>query len=270
VAPQTWDFLSSTLEAAAILTVPLFFQNRTSGRMLLASGKPRVFEEEEAVFLLQVMEHALPLIDHIRLVDQLASDAAREERRKLARDIHDGVIQPYVGLQMGLAGLANRLRAGEGDLDVEIRKLIEFTNSGIADLRRQVASLREGGTDGGSLRPAVFRFAERFTEATGIRVELDAPPSLPVSDRLAGEIFQMIAEGLSNIRRHTRSSQAKVHLSCARGMLNLRIENESPNGAGFGSFTPSSIAERSAALGGRLRVDRREDGGTIVAVEIPL
>jgi len=271
LSPDTREFLAATLEAEAILTVPLHYQNRTSGRLFLARREPRPFEEDDAGFLLQVVEHTMPIIDHIRLVDQLASDAAREERRKLARDIHDSVIQPYVGLQIGLSALANRSKGADADLDADIRRLLEFTSAGLADLRRQVTSLREGGPEGGSLAPAVSRFAARFYEATGIKVDLDAQAEIPVSDRLAGEIFQMIAEGLSNVRRHTRSSLATVRLACNLGMLHLRIENEAAEGdRAATTFTPRSISERSAALGGRAWVERRGDGGTVVAVDIPL
>jgi hypothetical protein len=95
----------------------------------------------------------------------------------------------------------------------------------------------------------VRRFASRFSEVTGIAVEVEARDDLRVADRLAAEAFQMVAEGLSNVRRHTQSPQARVGLALQNGSLHLRIEN--PAGPDpCAPFTPRSIAERAAALGG--------------------
>lgn len=69
---------------------------------------------------MQLIEHVLPVIDNIRLVDRLASAAAEEERRRIARDLHDRIVQPYIGLQLGLAAVRQRLAtAGEVTADVD-------------------------------------------------------------------------------------------------------------------------------------------------------
>src|ERR671938_1911456 len=108
----------------------------------------------------------------------------------------------------------------------------------MGELRGDVA--RDSGLLPGGLLPAVQRFAKKFAEATGIAVHVQAETPLPVHDRLAAEVFQMVAEGLSNVRRHTRSAQATVTLTCGDRHLRLSIANDVAAGTVPTPFTPRS------------------------------
>jgi signal transduction histidine kinase len=270
VDPAGCEAIAVALEAPCFLSVPLAFRDRELGRLYLGShGKAR-FEEADVRFLVHAMGQAVPLIENLRLVTQLAAAAAEAERRKIARDIHDSVIQPYVGLQIGLSGLRQKLAAGRReDLSADVDRLMEMTALGIADLRLQVFALKDRGERGVSLVPAVRRFASRFSEVTGIAVDVQGEDDLLVEDRLAAEAFQMVAEGLSNVRRHTHSSLARVGVALSNGALQLRIENDAGPETCPG-FTPRSIAERAAALGGAATVLAGVGGATVVQVEVPL
>jgi len=101
-------------------------------------------------------------------------------------------------------------------------------------------------------------------------VHVEAETALPAHDRLAAEVFQMVAEGLSNVRRHTRSAQATVTLSCQDDQLRLSIANDVATAAVPTLFTPRSITERATALGGCAHVEWPEHGGTVIVVDIPL
>jgi signal transduction histidine kinase len=80
----------------------------------------------------------------------------------------------------------------------------------------------------------------------------------------------MVAEGLSNVRRHTQSTRAAVRLAQKDGHLVLRVENEQSGGSPPGTFTPRSITERAAALGGSAHVEQGDGATTSVVIEIPL
>jgi signal transduction histidine kinase len=85
---------------------------------------------------------------------------------------------------------------------------------------------------------------------------------------MRAELLHMVREGLSNIRRHTRSRSGEVQLDCDGHWLALRIANDGlPAACGF---TPRSISERAAALGGRVQVRREAGGRTAVHIEIPV
>jgi signal transduction histidine kinase len=260
--------IADVLDASSFISVPLRFRNRVTGRLYLTGDGKFRSGESDARFLLQVMDQVLPLVDDLRLVNQLATAAAEEERRRIARDIHDSVIQPYIGLQIGLTGVRQKLMASGSELTADMDRLIEMTNIGVEDLRRQVLVLREGVVAEGRLVPATKRFAAKFSDVTGIAVEVEAETDFPLDGRLASEAFQMIVEGLSNVRRHTQSVHATIGLALRDGYLQVRIENE--NAEPRSVFTPRSITERAAALGGEATVYTSEMGSTVVTVEVPL
>ncbi|MGH9960555.1 MAG: sensor histidine kinase, partial [Pyrinomonadaceae bacterium] len=261
--------LYNPFEGKSFLTVPVYNYNQMLGRLYVAGGKS-LFDSSEIDFVLQIIEQVVPVLENIRLVDRLASEAAEQERRKIAQDIHDSVIQPYIGLQFGLEAVRQKLLGGNGDVMNEVKDLLELTNGEIDDLRRYVGGLRHGESSYDTFLPAVQRFASKFSEATGIQIEVSASGDLPIYDRLAAELFRMIEEGLSNIRRHSNSRYAKVEISRKNGDLLMELKNHRPKNSAKVSFTPCSISERAAALGGQAFVYTDRNNDTVVSVQIPL
>jgi signal transduction histidine kinase len=269
-AGEVNEMLIAMVDAAAFVSVPLHGSHSTIGRLYLTAARRRAFSPADVDFLLQVMEQIVPVIENIRLVDQLASSAAEEERRRLARDIHDNVIQPYIGFQIGLAAVSQKLHAGNSDITNDIAQLIAITDQGIGALRGYIHQLPDSGEHESVLLAAVRRFIATFTEATHIAVRIEAAADLYINDRLAAEVYQMIVEGLSNIRRHTRAAFASIELARQNDYLILRIVNDGADAAAPEHFIPRSIVERAAALGGRVHVEHLAGGATQVTVEIPL
>jgi signal transduction histidine kinase len=266
---STSRIIAAMLDAAAFVAIPFRDRHEVIGRLYLTDRK-RSFEASDADFLLQAIEHVIPVIDNVRLVDRLATNAADEERQRIARDLHDSVIQPYIGLQIGLSAVRQKLANGNADLEHDIETLLKLTNDGIADLRGYVHGLKSSAERDSSLVPAIRRFGAKFAEATGINVQVEASADMRGNDRLAAEVFQMIAEGLSNIRRHTHATRASVCLQRHDRTLRLRIENDAPDGEPVRIFKPRSISERAAALGGRAEIEQEPGKHTAVLVEIPL
>jgi signal transduction histidine kinase len=268
--------LAEWFAAGSFVSVPVLGHGRSVGR-LYVSGPSARLRPDDVSFLLQVVDQLLPILENVRLVDRLAASAAEEERQKIARDVHDSIIQPYIGLQIGLSALHNRLAAGEatpgGESSLrpvaeQVARLLAVTDSGIADLRRFVARLRGGAASEKGFVAILESFARRFSELTDIAVQVEAADGLHINDRLAAEVFQMAAEGLSNVRRHTEAKRAWIQLSEADGALRLAIENDGPRAAP--SFRPRSLAGRAESLQGWTTVEGRPDGGTRVLVTIPL
>ena len=260
--------LFNTFEGKSCLTVPVYNRNQMLGRLYVVDGK-RSFDYSEIDFTLQVIKQMIPVLENIRLVDRLASEAAEQERRKIGQDIHDSVIQPYIGLQFGLAAVKQKLISGNTDVMNEVRDLLELTEGEIQELRQYVGGLKRGEPSQDAFLPAVRHFATKFSDATGLRVEINSENDLRIYDRLAAELFQMIEEGLSNVRRHSRSSYAKVGISRQNGDLILQLRNDLRKGVEVPSFTPRSIADRATALGGKTVV-YTDNNETVVSVQIPL
>lgn len=273
------DKLAGMLDAQRYISMPVYYRHQPVGRLYIIDGPTRI-DAPDMEFLLQLMDHVTPVMENIRLIDNLASDAAEQERRRIAADIHDSVIQPYLGLQFGLSALDQKLQAGNTAIRGDIQELLELTNHELTEMRRFVWGLRAGEERTDVLLPAIERFAERFSLVTGIKVDVEARGKVKVNDRLAAEIFQIVAEGLSNVRRHAFCRDARVEISCKNSSLLLQIKNSRPRTnpefehrdghESVKTFRPHSIAERAALLGGDTQVFVDEKNYTVVSVGIPL
>jgi signal transduction histidine kinase len=263
------ETLVNILESKPFLSVPINYQSEIIGRLYVVGG-PADFRPAEVDFILQAVEQLIPVLDNIRLVNSLASKAAEREREKIARDIHDSVLQPYIGLQFGLAAIRQKVERGDTDVLQQFTSLSELTVKAIEDLRHYVRGIKIAERDGALFLPELRRFTAEFTEATGIEVKLQAPDDLGISSRLGAEVLQMVAEGLSNIRRHTQARVAWTALTEEDGNLILRIENEDRRGNTRTPFLPRSLSERAQALGGVLTVRANGSKRTIVDIQIPL
>lgn len=264
----TNEALANILESKPFLSVPIIYQGKPVARLFVVGG-PADFLPADVDFILQAVEQVIPVLDNIRLINHLASNAAEREREKLARDLHDSVVQPYIGLQLGLAAIRQKVERGDRDVLDELKTLADLTVKGIADLRHYIGEVKTGERNTDMLLvPAVRRFAAEYTEATGIKVNIQAADNLVVSDRLGAELLQMIAEALSNIRRHTEAREATAILAHRNGNLVLSIENDSDGRTA--PFRPQSLRERATALGGVLTVDLNGYKRTIINIQIPL
>jgi signal transduction histidine kinase len=275
------DKLAGLLDAQRYLSVPVYYRHQAVGRLFIVDG-PTHIDSPDMDFMLQLMDHVTPVMENIRLIDNLASDAAETERRRIAHDIHDSVIQPYLGIQFGLSALDQKLESGNLDIRDNVQELLELTKHELGELRRFVWGLKAGEERMDVLMPAIERYAERFSLVTGISVDVEAHGKVKVNDRLAAELFQIVAEGLSNVRRHAFCRDARVEIQCKETSLQLQIKNSRPRAGsqvevergdghdGVRAFRPHSIAERAAALGGDTQDYVDEKDYTVVSVGIPL
>lgn len=259
--------VAAQLQCRSFVSVPASLDPQATGRVYITSNAPAAFTVSDADFLVVVLDHVVPAIQRLRLVDRLALDAAAQERQRLASDLHDSVIQPYIGLQMGLSAALQQARSG-ADLVPMLERLQHLTEREVANLREYSREMKRRLPN--DLVQGLRRIAARFADAADIQVEVEAPDRLAVDDRLASHLFQIVAEGLSNIRRHTESRHAVIRLDRRGGYLQVRIGNAGRPEIPFRSFVPRSISERAGALGGRVQVFAGPAGGAVVQVEIPV
>ncbi len=266
--------VAEVLGASSFLTVPMQSRNRTVGRLFLTCRK-RSFQAADLDFLCQVIDSVMPVLDNIVLVDRMATRAAEDERQRIARDIHDKIIQPYIGLQLGITSIRELCDLVTGENLVPLLKertsrLQMLAEAGTADLRQYVRRLKFGEGSNGGFVEGLQRFAARFYEATGIEVAVKAAEGFHVNDRLAAEVFSMLEEALSNIRRHTHALRCSIELKTAGERLVALVENETGTEGPPVPFVPRSISERAASLQGTVMVRTPENGNTAVLIEIPL
>lgn len=260
--------LADLLDASSFISAPLVIGRRI-GRIYVTT-RQRPFGRGDALFLAQIAAHGLRTIDRIDLLDRIASEAASVERNKLALDLHDSAVQPYVGLKLGLAALYQKAQAGAANpLIDDLKKLLTVADDAIGQLRHYARDVhRARGAQVPICLAALKRQSEQLLAFYGIDISIHMEGRIAFGDRLTAEVLQIVREALSNIRRHTAAKRGAVSLSCGDELLRIEINNEN-GGQQPARFVPRSISARAAALGGSASV-RQGATATIVCVEIPI
>lgn len=261
------ESVASMLNTTGFISVPLQ-SLKIAGRLYITS-QLKSYTMNDALFLSQAVEQAFKLIEHVQTLDRLASNAADEMRHRLAGNLHDTALQPYIGLRMGLQAMRAQAEPGNSLTD-SIDHLINMTSAVVDDLRSYAVGLRNSQFEHGHLLiGGIRRKAAQFADFYGIHIDVQAEGHINVSDRLAAEVLQMVAEGLSNIRKHTKCEQGSIKLIGDQHVLNVVIENDCDERPGK-AFVPRSIATRVKALGGQLKVEHGHCDSTIVSLTIPI
>jgi signal transduction histidine kinase len=262
------DALLTTLDAKTFIAVPFSSYGRSTGRLFILNPRNGM-SAGDILFLMQVLDNVMRVLENIRLVDRLATEAADMERQRIARDIHDSIIQPYIGIQIGLNAVKMKVENGV-DACSDINRLIQVTQTEIIDLRTYMKGLKGSKAAQSNFVQAVRRLASKFSDASNIEIEVVTDENLLINDRLAAEAFQIISEGLSNVRKHTLATKVTISINCRDEELVIILkDNSRPNGDKT-CFTPRSINERATALGGKLVVERAGGGPATLRVSIPL
>lgn len=263
---ETCAGIADLLEECSFASTPAAW--RAPVRVYVAPAAPAAGGAARP-FLQQAVEHLLQVVENVRLVDQLASQALASERSRISRDVHDNTIQPYIALQLGLRALLRKQPAGSQIAD-DLGSLLRLTGQGIAELRRYTVQLKHSRNSGHVLAAAIRRHAEELRTRLAVDSTVDVADDLQLNDRLAAEILHMITEGLSNVRRHARTRQAHIGLRLDdAGRIELAISH--PRAAGeTAGFRPRSISERAEALGGQAEVAVNARDEIAVTVTIPL
>lgn len=268
-----WRGLAEALGAEDFVTVPLRAAGKLVGRLYVAGiGLP--LDPRDATFLLQAADQVVPVLAHMALVERMATRAAADERQRIALDIHDRLVQPYIGLQLGIRAAQQLIDGHYEPAMATVRERIEalarLTGLGIADLRGYIGELRGLSGASSGLGESLRRFAARYEELTGLEVALDLDETPALDGRLAGEVFSMVCEAISNVRRHTTARSARVSVRSQGPSLLVQVSYPSERASGAEDYVPRSIAARADAVNGTVRVNGGSPGTAAVVVEIPL
>jgi signal transduction histidine kinase len=199
--------------------------------------------------------------------------AREEERRRIRRDLHDGLGPTLAALGLKLETARNRL-ADDPRADVLLAELAERTQAAVGDIRRLVYALRPPALDElglvGTLRQLGDGLAGQHLGGLSVSIEASELPALPAAVEVA--VYRIVQEALTNVTRHARATTARVHLVATDGLLSISVEDD---GAGLPpAFTAgmglASMRERAEELGGACLIARGAEQGTSVVATVPL
>ena len=261
-------------------TLPLVYHREEIGRLVLSPRAPgEGFSDADRSLLEDLARQAEVAVHAVRLTADLQSSRERlvatreEERRRLRRDLHDGLGAQLAGLNVQAGTLRRLIPTDPEAADEVVVELRDELRSAIADIRHLVYDLRPPALDDLGLVEALRRLAERYgSEGEQLRVLVEAPedlPSLPAAVEVA--VYRVTQEALTNVVRHARARTCVVRLAVnedvALEIVDDGVSIPAERGAGVGL---SSMHERASELGGSCVVQSVPKGGTQVLVRLPL
>ena len=262
-----------------VMWLPLRAEGGIFGALSLASYAFDAFTEQDVQSAQEIADHLAVVVELAFLHLQEREATRREERARLARDLHDTIGQ-------SLASIAIQLEAAE-DLPAEaadeVRSIIttvrQQARESLEEARRTIWEPRPAALANADLASALRNEADRLDRAgttVSVTVVGAAPTSLP--ERIEITLFRVAQEAMNNIAKHAGAKAAQIQLEYQPSTVRLRVSDD---GAGFdpaalsetltgGGFGLTSMQERARLLGGRVDVRSQVGLGTEVSVVLPV
>jgi signal transduction histidine kinase len=233
----------------------------------IAFQTARAFRRSEAAAQLRRTEaEAVLRQDALRRV----IEAQERERRRIAQDLHDNTAGALASIRLSVKRME---RDAPPDLAERLGEASRDISAAIEDLRDLIADLRPKVLDDYGLEPAVERLAHTVGRRTGLSVQFAPSGALgEVPDELATATYRIVQEALVNVARHAGARTVEISASAASGTLLVTVADDGVGvdaGAGNG-FGLAGMQERASLVGGRVDVEPRAGGGTLVRFEAPL
>ena len=271
------------LKIRSLVSVAFDQGGRATGRLFLLNGKKnkKPFEREDLAWFERISMHVSTSLENVFLLRHLRARAIEAERSRISRDLHDGILQTLLSIEIQLDVLRRRVPASPEQAVASLTALQQTVKNEGSELRSFVTDLRPLRVESADLVDLMRGFAERYRNESVIALDLLIDSAeLHAPDRVCREIFQIYREALNNIKKHAKASHVVVKLSQDDSRIVLVVDD---NGEGFsfaGRFTgdeldrlrlgPISIKERTRTVGGILTVESNPGHGAKLTIEVPL
>ena len=258
--------------------LPITYWGETIGRVLLPERAILANRARDERLLADVVRQAAVAARSAHLARELQRSrelivaAREEERRRLRRDLHDGLGPTLGGVGLRIDTARNLAGRRPEEADRLLRQAREDVTAAVADVRRLVHDLRPPALDDVGLLGAVRQQAARL-RAPGLTVTVEGDDQL---DRLPAAVevaaYRIASEALTNVARHAGATTATVRLTTEEGAVIVEVTDD---GVGIAAGTPSgvglvSLRERAAELGGDCRIECPDSRGTRVRARLPM
>jgi signal transduction histidine kinase len=258
--------------------LPLVYQSETVGQLVLAPRAPgEVFSQTDRQLLDTIARQTSIAAYNVRLTDELQRSREQlvttreEERRRLRRDLHDGLGPVLATISVAMDAIHNLADNPDASRDVAI-EVKSQAQEALEDIRRIAYDLRPPALDEFGLMGALKQHVEATNHVNGLHITFDnpnMPPQLPAAVEVAA--YRIALESITNVQRHAQAQECRVRMMADRDLL-LEISDD---GCGIPKSVQSGVGlnamrERAAELGGSCRIQTRPEGGTTVMVRLPL
>lgn len=271
--PLSHGFPPNHPSMTSFLGAPVISRGTVFGNLYLTNKRDAAeFDEEDEQALVILASQAGVAIENAHLYEEVERLGVLEDRERIARELHDGVIQALFAVGMGLQGAA--LRSPDEETSERIEAAVAELDRVIRDLRTYIFGLRPGILGDRQLDAALRSLVEDFERKSGIvtAVDLDDAVASRLAD-VAGDVVQLAREALSNVGRHSGAATCRLSLYRRNGSAVLEVDDDGK------AFDPASVRRgdglanmerRAAGLGGTTSIDSTPGLGTTVRIELPL
>lgn len=263
----------------SFLGAPVRAHGRVFGNIYLTDKRTApAFTAEDEAALVVLATQAGVAVANARLYDEVQraqAEVARlkvlEDRERIARDLHDGIIQSLFAVGLGLQGTSAVI--GDARLADRIQQAVAEIDRVIGDLRSYIFGLRPSVLAAGDLTNALEQLAHEFQERSGVTTVVDVDASLegPLAG-MATHVTQLVREALANVSRHAHAETCRVSVRQESGGVLIEVDDD---GRGFDLDTAPrglglvNMGERATTLGGFLEIESHPGQGTAIRVTLP-
>ena len=270
--PDSYGFPANHPPMTSFLGAPVIAHGKVFGNIYLTDKHgASEFDEDDEEALVVLAVQAGTAIENVDLHRANERVALLEDRERIAKELHDGVIQSLFAVGMGLEGTS--MVATDPQVSERINGAVDELDHVIRDLRNYIFGLRPGILADRGLDTALRALAEEFQAKSGVItiVELDEEVAARLAS-VAGDVVQLTREALSNVGRHAHAATCRVSLRHEDHVAVLEIDDD---GEGFDPGAErrgeglTNLEGRAASLGGKTVVGSTVQG-TTVRIELPL
>jgi signal transduction histidine kinase len=273
-AGESYEYLQGE-RPTAFLSVPLHANGDVIG-VLEVIDKPGGFVKDDIRIVSLFANQAAINIEHARLNQEAGQVAVLEERQRLARELHDSVVQSLYSMALYADAAALALTAGKQDVTVNyLHELRDTARSAMYDMRLLIFELHPPTLEQDGLVTALrVRLASVEAQA-GVHAELEVEGERRLPIMIEQELYRIVQEALNNIMKHARAQYVMVRVQFNDGNVCLQVHDD---GAGFdprsvensGGMGLHSFTARAAKIGGRVTVESQPGQGTTVTVHVAI
>ena len=275
--PDSSGFPPNHPPMTSFLGVPVTSRGRSVGNFYLTdkAGAAEFTPNDQRLVELFAL-HAGIAIDNARLHQEVADYAIVQERDRIGRDLHDGIIQSLYAVSLSLEDVPEIMTTSPAEAEGRVDAAIDSLQSSIRELRNFIYGLRPETLDGTDVPAGIVALAEQFRYNTLVEVDLniDLEAGRDLSREHGAELLQLVREALSNAVRHAKAHHLAVTFRRDDDGATLEIADD---GVGFAASSPAAAGHqglgnmrgRADAIGASLRVDSATGKGTRIIVVLP-
>jgi signal transduction histidine kinase len=258
-----------------VVSIPLMSKGETLGAIDLGARSLRLIGPDELSLLAAIGHQIGVAVENAQLYAQAQQLAIVQERNRLARDLHDSVMQSLYGMTMYSEAAVRQLESGQVSMAANHLHEIQSTaQEALREMRLLIFELRPSILEQEGLTVALRSRLESVEERVGMETTIEIDPDIHLSAEIEQELYRVAQEALNNALKHANANRIAVRLLEEHQTITLEISDD---GTGFhptavgerGGFGFRGMKERVARLGGELAIQSTPGKGTKIRVEVP-